>query len=373
MLYISSASPVPSKIGPARRNFHIIEQLCRYYDVTVLSLTKNPICGSFDGELSRIPQPQFVQMRYGPKTRFVQKVWRTITRRCDFLAATEPELKRVCRALLSTRQFDAVFLSSVLLATLPIPNDIPVIGDTHNVEYDVHRRTAQFGDTFLNKQYARIQERWTRREEQRCAKRVSLLLATSDRDRSMFIRELKVMDAIVVPNGIDLSEFAPDKAPSRPETVLFSGLMSYYPNDQAVRWFLNAVLPLIRRQVPHVQITIAGAGPRPWLKARASTNIEVTGTVPDMRPYIARSSVVVAPLHIGGGTRVKILEAQAMCKPVVSTAIGAEGLNLVDGESVLLADDPKKFSSHVVQLLQNPGLAHKISKGGYAHVCRYFS
>jgi len=163
------------------------------------------------------------------------------------------------------------------------------------------------------------------------------------------------------------------KLSSRPETVLFSGLMSYYPNDQAVRWFLNAVLPLIRRQVPHVQITIAGAGPRPWLKARASTNIEVTGTVPDMRPYIARSSVVVAPLHIGGGTRVKILEAQAMCKPVVSTAIGAEGLNLVDGESVLLADDPKKFSSHVVQLLQNPGLAHKISKGGYAHVCRYFS
>jgi glycosyltransferase involved in cell wall biosynthesis len=260
----------------------------------------------------------------------------------------------------------------VLLASLPIPRSVPVVGDTHNVEFDVLRRTAEFGDKILYRTYARMQEASTRREEQRCTENVNLLLATSERDGDLFKKQFNVADVVVIPNGIDLAEFAPTHTSIDPNAILFSGLMSYYPNEQGIRWFLNSVYPMIQRQVRNVRLTIAGADPSYWLITRKSSNVEITGRVSDMRPYLARSAVVIAPLHIAGGTRVKILEALAMGKPVVSTTVGAEGLHLRHRESILLADDPYTFAQCVVELIRDITLARRIGDNGRAHVRRFF-
>jgi glycosyltransferase involved in cell wall biosynthesis len=174
-----------------------------------------------------------------------------------------------------------------------------------------------------------------------------------------------------VPNGIDLVEFRPH-APARSPVILFSGLMSYYPNQQGVRWFLDSVLPRVRREVPNARVVIAGASPPKWLIARREIGVDVTGAVVDMRPQFAAASVVIVPLKIGGGTRVKILEAQAMERPVVSTAVGAEGLAQRHDETILLGDDEESFAAHVIRLLKDRSTAARIARGGRRHVVQHF-
>ena len=264
-------------------------------------------------------------------------------------------------------------LSIALLRSLPLPPGVPVVGDTHNVEFDVLRRTGHLSDSVLRRAHARCQWRATRREEGWCARHLDLLLATSARDRTVFETELGVRRVAVIPNGIDPREFGPSRVQPEPGTVLFSGLMNYSPNEQAVRWFLDAVFPLVLGRVPGARLIVAGAAPPAWLAARASDRVEVTGRVPDMRPYLERAAVAVAPLRIGGGTRVKILEAQAVGRPVVSTPLGAEGLDLRHGESVLLADTAEAFAACVADALTRGDLASRLAMNGRQHVLRHYN
>ena len=148
--------------------------------------------------------------------------------------------------------------------------------------------------------------------------------------------------------------------------------MSYYPNQQAVRWFLSEAFPLILKKVPEAKLVIAGARPSAWLLNKRSNVLEVTDTVPDMRPYFERARVVIAPLMIGGGTRVKILEAQAMARPVVSTTLGAEGIDGRHGHTILLADEPTSFAMHVCRLLTDLDFAAEIGANGREHVARFY-
>jgi glycosyltransferase involved in cell wall biosynthesis len=213
----------------------------------------------------------------------------------------------------------------------------------------------------MRRHYARCQAGPTLRAERRCAHNVDLLLANSDRDRQVFQQELGVQQVEVIPNGVDITEFSPAQTSGQPATVLFTGLMSYYPNQQAIRWFLDEVFPLLLTKVPNARLVVAGARPPAWLTARSNSMLEVTGEVTDMRPYFERARVVIAPLMIGGGTRVKILEAQAMGRPVVSTSLGAEGLNMSDGHSILIADDAPSFAEQVARLLTDDDFASKMS------------
>jgi glycosyltransferase involved in cell wall biosynthesis len=193
-------------------------------------------------------------------------------------------------------------------------------------------------------------------------------LATSDRDRRLFETDLQLENVVVVPNGVDLSEFRPAAAPPGRPTVIFTGLMSWYPNGQGVRWFLDAVFPRVVRRVPDVRFVVAGAAPPAWLLNRRNSHVEVIGAVPDMRPYLASARAAVVPLKIGGGTRVKILEAQAMGKPVVSTAIGAEGLGQRHESSILLANDAAGFADAVIRILTDDETAARLGAAGREYV-----
>jgi len=160
---------------------------------------------------------------------------------------------------------------------------------------------------------------------------------------------------MVVPNVVDFDHYAP-REDDNISTILFQGAMDWFPNRDAVTFFVARMLPLLKQSVPHIRFVVAGRNPPPTFVSKFAgvSGIEFTGNVPDMRAEIAKAAVCIVPLRIGSGTRLKILEAAAMAKPVVSTRIGAEGLNFSDGEEIVLADEPLAVARAIVALLADP-------------------
>jgi polysaccharide biosynthesis protein PslH len=178
-----------------------------------------------------------------------------------------------------------------------------------------------------------------------------------------------------VPTGVDTDFFRPSGTVSRkPGSIVFTGSMDWMPNEDGMVWFVEEILPRIERAVPEATLTIVGRNPTSRVKALADgrPRISVTGTVPDVRPYLEAASVVVVPLRVGGGTRIKIYEAMGMERAVVSTTIGAEGLDVRDGKHIVLADDPDAFADAVIGLLRSPERAADIGHASASHVRTHF-
>ena len=177
---------------------------------------------------------------------------------------------------------------------------------------------------------------------------------------------------------MDTEDYQPDfttagePSHSQPDAhLIYIGSMDWYPNEDAVTFFADEVLPNIHEKLPNVQFSAVGGNPSPRVQTLAENpRILVTGRVPEIKPYFARATVFVVPLRIGSGTRLKILEALAMGKAVVSTTVGAEGLDLVDGEEILIADEPAAFAAAVLRLLTDASLRRKIGENGRARVER---
>jgi glycosyltransferase involved in cell wall biosynthesis len=169
----------------------------------------------------------------------------------------------------------------------------------------------------------------------------------------------------VVSNGVDVGHYRPTGAAIAPDRLVFTGAMDWLPNIDGITWFAQEVLPLIRTRLPAVRFSAVGRNPAPALvRALRGHGVDFTGTVDDPRPYLAEAAVVVVPLRIGGGTRLKILEAWAMARPVLATSIGAEGLPVVDGENVALADEPRDFAERAVALVRDPATAERLGLAG---------
>jgi glycosyltransferase involved in cell wall biosynthesis len=167
-----------------------------------------------------------------------------------------------------------------------------------------------------------------------------------------------------VPTGVNVEYFAPPEQSHIEWDMVFPGAMDWLPNVDGVRWFTSEVLPRIRAQRPGTTLVLAGRNPAPAVLAEARRDplLKVTGTVPDIRPYLWNSAVAIVPLRVGGGTRLKIYEAMAAGVPVVSTHVGAEGLAVTEGRDILLADDPARFAAHCLELLESAPIRAAQSK-----------
>lgn len=198
------------------------------------------------------------------------------------------------------------------------------------------------------------------RFEGRALSRLDSVLAVSEADRETFARlypgRLRA-PVRVIPTGVDAQYLgAAADVPFDPHHLAFTGSMDWLPNEDAVLYFCQEILPRIRRVEPRVTLSIVGRNPTPAVcrLAQQVPGIEVTGRVVDIRPHVGRASLSIVPLRIGGGTRLKIYEAMAMGRPVVSTSIGAEGLPLAPGHDLAIADDPDAFARAVLTLLSDP-------------------
>jgi len=187
-------------------------------------------------------------------------------------------------------------------------------------------------------------------------------IVCSERDKAILLSLNPTLRIVVIPNGTDTTYFQPWSSPAdNTPTLIFTGTMFYYPNIDAILYFFDRIYPHIVARIPDVRILIVGHNPAPEIKGlERFGNVKVTGYVPDIRPYIAQSTAMIVPLRLGGGTRLKILEAMAMERPVISTSIGAEGLAVQAGEDIMIADDPLDFATKTVELLQNPELRQRI-------------
>lgn len=191
-------------------------------------------------------------------------------------------------------------------------------------------------------------------------------VACSEGDAAQIRQYALGIPYIVIPNGVDLSAFVPSGRPKASQpTLLYVGSMYYPPNVDAVQFFFQSICPSIWEARPEVRVQIVGHMPPPEVQQWARwPGVEVTGGVPDVRPYYEEATVFIVPLRLGGGTRLKIPEAMAMGLPVVSTSVGAEGLDIHPGEDILIADDPTSFAKSVLQLLSDPELRERIAAGG---------
>jgi glycosyltransferase involved in cell wall biosynthesis len=280
----------------------------------------------------------------------------------------------------AARRPDAVLIGNVFLAPLipTLATQLPglhIILDNHNVESLLHRRMGAPGNALRVRVPASIVARTSRDLERRYLGRASQVWACSDVDAGYFRSTYRLARIHTIPNVVDTLEYSSTQVePSaRERAIVFTGTLWHPPNDQAARRLIEISERLWQQGLWHT-LYLVGQGPKGALlrKARPSRHIVVTGAVPDVKAYIARADVVAAPLEVGSGTKLKLLQAMAMGKPVVTTAIGAEGLQLSDGLNAIIADTAD-FERHLVRLLQSPAERARLGTAARSHVVAHFS
>ena len=246
----------------------------------------------------------------------------------------------------------------------------------HNVEAMIWKRHYEVQKNPVKKFYFYGQWRKAFAYERAACRRFDEVVAVSREDAETMRRDYGVERIADVPTGVDTEFFRPSREVERePNSLIFTGSMDWLPNEDAIQFFTREVLPRIRREIPDVTLTVVGRNPFQSLieLAKRDPSIRVTGRVEDVRPFMEKAAIYVVPMRIGGGTRLKIYEAMAMEKPVVSTTVGAEGLPVRAGEELLIADTPESFAESVVRVLRDEELGHRLSERAAETVRTKFS
>jgi polysaccharide biosynthesis protein PslH len=366
ILMLSTSCPFPPTNGYAMRLMAILKGL------TAENLETALIC--FGGPAQRdYESDEFRRLCYAvdviPHPRISMSAGLDVSGRLTALFSRHPyavaqsrstRMEAAIRARLG--EVDAVLCEETnLLVNLPSPLPVPLIVDHHNVEHVLLERYVKHTGNPVQAAYAWIEARKTRRWERDASFRAAMVLACSEFDRAAFTKLNALIPVVTAPNVLDVNTYVPSVEPGE-GGALYTGGMDWFPNRDAVEYFADRILPTIDRRVPGFLFTIAGRGPSKEFRKRFERQPKVvfTGSVPDIRTEIARASVCVVPLRIGSGTRLKILEAAAMGKAIVSTSLGAEGLKFAPGREILIADEPGAFAEAVAELLENPVRRRKL-------------
>jgi sugar transferase (PEP-CTERM/EpsH1 system associated) len=367
ILWINFGGLLPLDMGGKIRSFHIVRELAVRHRVTLFTfypkISRDPhhcLGAPFEKiELLPLSLPEVAtsldMIAYAGNALTLHPY--QITRHCP-----APVRNRIL-GLLQRQSYDLAVCDFLLTAgAMPWPSPIPTVIFAHNVDALIWRRRFFVDKRPLWKLVA-LREWWTMaRAERHYGRLADHVLTVSEQDRRLFMEHLPSEKVTAIPTGVDLEYFRPAQMDRRRNMLVFTGTMDWMPNEDAILYFCSAILPLIRERVPGVKLRVVGRQPSKRILALkdANSNIEVTGRVRDIRPYVHDARVYVVPLRIGGGTRIKIFEAMAMGMPVVSTTVGAEGLPVQDGKNILLADSPAAFAEATVTLLKNSSAREQI-------------
>jgi glycosyltransferase involved in cell wall biosynthesis len=372
ILFLTPQPPYPLDQGTKLRNFHLLRIAAEGgHQVHLLSF--GPIARS-DAELARSELARWcsrIELVSPPPRRG------PLIRARDSLRSSVPDLLRrlwspaylaALRRLVAEERYDAIQIEGLELAgyLAALPGQLTIFDD-HNVEYLLQRRAYLTDRTQPVRSHAALYSliQWWRLKhwERRVCRRAGAVLAVSARD-AQIIAALSGRSVVNVPNGIDLAAtpFRPPLTECPPD-LLFDGTMSFRPNNDAALWFAREILPLVRERRPEVRFWVVGRDPRPELVRFnfASNGVAVTGAVPSTEPYWRRAGLYVLPMRMGSGIRFKTLEAMARGLPLVSTALGVEGLDAVSGRDYLLADQPRAFADAILRLLDDAELRRRLA------------
>ncbi len=358
VLFVGAWLPWPLSSGGKLRVFHLLRTAGREAEIhvhTVLEPDQEP-------SLARHLEQHVASVRcyrrgpVGPIARWTRpKLERWFFSR---------ELHRALAAELASDAFDLVHVDELALArALPRRSPVPLVQHHHKLDTVLFERTTAGAGPLRHFDLAKL-----RRLERVSTRRTRHHLVCGEPDARILAARYPHLAIDVLPSGFDPETFRPSEppAPREPDLVVFVGSMSYAPNVDACVHFVERVWPRVVARRPDARLELVGRDPAPAVRRLASERIVVTGEVPDVRPHLARASVVVVPLRIGGGTRLKLPEALGMGCAVVSTRVGAEGLALEDGEHVALADDEEAFAERTVALLADPVAAAALGARGRA-------
>jgi glycosyltransferase involved in cell wall biosynthesis len=352
----------PPDKGGKIRSSKLFERLKRDHHITVLSLRYPDETGAqvermraCCHEIETVPWRE--TEKFTPPF-FAELARNTLLSKRPYIVAKyhSPELERLTAELLATGAYDLLvcdFLqASANVVNLPFR---PKVLFQHNVEAVIRKRQYKKEASPLRR--AVLYNEWRKlfRYEKEACGRFDRNIMVSAQDCETMRRDYGLTNTSSIPTGVDVDYFQTSNPEPEGSDIVFTGSMDWLPNEDGIQWFVGEILPLIRQEVPDVRFWVVGRNPTAAVRKLGEdhADVQVTGTVDDIRPYIDRGSVFVVPLRIGGGTRIKIFEAMAMERAVVSTRMGAEGLPVSHDEDIVLADDPAAFASEVVRLLRD--------------------
>lgn len=357
ILFITTKSPWPMNDGHSLRSYNLLKQVAFEHAVHLLSFVKyqeeklekttlEEICRSvqlIDVPANRSP----FSLAWDVAQSFVCLRPVVVQKYNTF------SMREAIRSVLAREEIDLVHLDMLPLACyLDELRGYPVLLNEHNIESLLLARKAKHIKNIFVGLFFTLQAKWLSRFEQKAVAGVDYVIACSTHD-SVVLREVTDSTPITtVPNGVDTEYFAPTlKGDSGTVSLVFVGGLNWYPNRDALQWFDECIFPLVLTELPGIKLHVIGQSiDIAW---RHRENILCHGSVPDVRPFMNQSVVFIVPLRIGGGTRLKILNAMAMEIAVVSTTVGAEGLQVIDQEDICLADQEQDFAEAVIRLAKD--------------------
>jgi len=378
VLWLKFGELLPVDTGGKLRSFHLLKELSRRVDLRFVSYYPAPMTPGYREQLAQaLPGSEAYEVDDMPR-------WREAALQPIILSALHGLPLNVSRfasrtvrhkldAMIAREHFD-VGICDFLTPAWAFPRNPPfaTVLFEHNVEWALwDRRTATL-PWGPKRAFYRWETRRTRAIERELVARFDATLAVSDGDREGLRRLVPRADVHVVPTGVDVAAFLPgDESRRGTQTVVFLGSMDWHPNVDGVRWFIETVWPIVRAAVPGARFRVVGRRPPPEVLAMACDDVEVTGDVPSVQPHLHEAAISIVPLRAGGGTRLKIFEAMAAGTPVVSTTVGAEGLDVTPGEHLLIADEADTFAASVIALLRDDDARRRVAGRASALVRSY--
>ncbi|NOX56289.1 MAG: glycosyltransferase [Planctomycetes bacterium] len=378
ILFLQKRLLFPADTGCKIRTLNVVRHLAKWHEVVYL-------CNILPEERPYIGQMQelgvrleAIPWREAPRgsVRFYRDLALNVFSAYPFNVAKDYDrrLRRRAQELLGQDRFDVLVCDFVQMARNCLGlNGAPKVLFQHNVEAQVFQRIAQTSPSWLRRAYVHMQWRKMHRFESLAGRDFDAVIAVSDQDRKIFEEVYCWRHVRVIDTAVDLDHFQPSDVPERPGLVVFVGSLDGLITQDSMAFFLREVWPLVRRQCPDAKFRMVGRNPPAKLqRLHGQDGIEVAGSVPDVRPHLAKAALVVVPIIAGGGTRLKIFEAMAMGKPVVSTTIGAEGLPVHDGEHLVIADEAREFAETICNLLRTPERRKELGQAALEYVRHRF-
>lgn len=378
VLFLTGDIPYPTNTGARIRTFNLIKHAQKDAKVTVATMVHDE---GYAGRLGVLREHcagvEFVSKPPSSVFEFYGGLFKSLFSSRPFIVDKHqyaPYTAKV-QQLLKSGKFDLVHCDSISLAPIVMTlTTIPTLLTEHNMEAIIWQRYYEEEKAWARRWYIKQQYKKIFQFEKAACKAVDLVVAVSDEDKVRLKSQYGVDNAVVVPNGVDTDFFSPRETPVEADSIVFTGSMDWRPNQDAIYYFYETIWPRIVAKRPKAKFWIVGRKPPDRIVAmgKMDKRITVTGTVDDVRDYTARGAVYVVPLRIGGGSRLKILEALAMKKAIVSTTIGAEGLHLADGKDLILADSPDTFANQVVSLFDDATKRASLGEHGCVTILKQY-